>query len=227
MASSTVEDYTKAIYSLQRDSESGEAGVARLAGALGVTNGTVTAMVHKLRDAGLAEGERYGGVRLTSRGERLALDVIRRHRLVEVLLVEVLGLDWSEVHEEAERLEHAMSAKLIDRLDAFLGRPRFDPHGDPIPGADGTIPDAGDASLAELGAGEEGVVARVGDQDARFLEFAARHGLRPGAGVRVVSSEPAGETMIVRSEGAGEVALSMHAAGKISVRRGGSEGGGR
>ncbi|MGA1018835.1 MAG: metal-dependent transcriptional regulator, partial [Phycisphaerales bacterium] len=120
MASSTVEDYVKAIYLLQQDAPTGEATVARLAATLGVTKGSVTAMVRKLRDARLANAKRYGGIALTPRGRTLAIDMIRRHRLIEVFLVETLGFDWSEVHEEAERLEHALSAKVLDRLDAFL-----------------------------------------------------------------------------------------------------------
>ena len=160
MATSTVEDYVKAIYLLQQDAPTGEATVAGLAATLGVTKGSVTAMVRKLRDAKLANAQRYGGITLTAKGRRLAIDMIRRHRLIEVFLVETLGFDWSEVHVEAERLEHALSAKVIDRLDAFLGRPTIDPHGDPIPDADGRLESCGGTPLSDLARGARGVVAR-------------------------------------------------------------------
>ncbi|MGP1345066.1 MAG: metal-dependent transcriptional regulator [Phycisphaerales bacterium] len=222
MASSTVEDYVKAIYLLQQDSPTGEATVVRIAATLGVTKGSVTAMVRKLREAGLAEGERYGGIRLTGKGRTLAIDMIRRHRLIEVFLVRTLGFDWSEVHEEAERLEHALSAKVLDRLDAFLGSPSIDPHGDPIPDARGRVRADDSVPLAEMGRGEGGVVSRILDQDAGFLEFAGRHGLRPGERIEVVEVVPEGESMSVRAVGKPAVGLSFAAARKIQVAREGS-----
>lgn len=218
MATSTVEDYVKAIYVLQRDAPTGEATVARVAATLGVTKGSVTSMVGKLREARLADAERYGGIRLTPKGRRLALDVIRRHRLIEVFLVEVLGFDWAEVHDEAERLEHAMSAKLLDRLDAYLGRPAIDPHGDPIPDATGKIHERDATPMRALGAGAKGVVERVSDQDASFLAFAAEHGLKPGARFVVVEVSEVGESMRVQARGMGAVSLSFRAAEKILVR---------
>ena len=219
MATSTVEDYVKAIYLLQQDAPTGEATVARLAATLGVTKGSVTSMVRKLRDADLVHAERYGGIRLTSKGAALALDMIRRHRLVEVFLVETLGFDWAEVHDEAERLEHALSAKVLDRLDAFLGRPSIDPHGDPIPDAEGRLEADAATPLAELAAGDEGLVARVSDQDPGFLEFAATHGLRPGTRVEVVDVVAQAESMSVRADRKDAVSLSLHAARKILVHR--------
>lgn len=219
MPSATVEDYTKAIYALQRESAAGEATVVRLAATLGVTKGTVTAMVKKLRGAGLANAERYGGITLTAKGTRLAVDVIRRHRLIEVFLVEVLRFDWSEVHDEAERLEHAMSPRLLDRLDEFLGRPAIDPHGDPIPDARGKIARLPEFPLRDFAKGEKGVVSRVSDQDPAFLEFAGRHGLRPGTRVSVVEVLPEAESIRVRPSGAKPVSLSFAAAGKILLRR--------
>lgn len=222
MASSTVEDYVKAIYHLQRDSASGEATVVRLSATLGVTKGSVTAMVRKLREAGLADAQRYGGIRLTAKGERVALDMIRRHRLIEVFLVDTLGLDWAEVHDEAERLEHAMSAKVLDRLDAFLGNPTNDPHGDPIPTAAGELVESAVVPLPELGKGEAGAVARVDEQDRDFLAFAAASGLRPGAAVRVVDRVEAAESMRVKAEGKATVSLSFRVARQVMVSR--SEG---
>lgn len=220
MATSTVEDYVKAIFMLQQESPTGEATVARLAAVLGVTKGSVTSMVRKLREAGLAEAQRYGGIRLTPTGRRLALDIIRRHRLIEVFLVDVLGFDWSEVHEEAERLEHAMSSTLLDRLDAFLGHPAIDPHGDPIPDARGRMRAGEGVPLTRLAAGEDGVITRVSDQEAGFLEFAGRHGLRPGTRVRVLEVVPEAESLCVRAEGAEGLVLAFAVAEKLLVEPG-------
>lgn len=219
MATETVEDYLKTIYRLCRESPTGEATVARLAASLGVTKGTVTAMVRKLREASLADAERYGGIRLTSKGTKVALDVVRRHRLIEVFLVDVLKFDWSEVHEEAELLEHAMSPKFLDRLDAFLGRPGIDPHGDPIPDAAGRMTDLGGTPLSALPKGGRGAVVRVSDQDPGFLEFAARHGLRPGNTVTVLEIVPQAESISVKAQRSPAVTMSIAAAEKIHVRR--------
>lgn len=219
MATSTVEDYIKAIYLLQQDSPGGEATVARLAATLGVTKGSVTSMVRKLREARFADAERYGGIRLTAKGRRMAMDMIRRHRLIEVFLVETLGFDWSEVHDEAERLEHALSGRVLDRLDDFLGRPSFDPHGDPIPDAEGRLDEAELVELSDLDTGEEGVVARVSDQEPAFLDFAAKHGLRPGNRVSVVESAPEAESVRVRAGKKRAVSLSFQAARNVLVER--------
>ena len=219
MPSSTVEDYVKAIYALQRDSSAGEATVARLASVLGVTKGSVTAMVRKLCEGGLADSARYGGITLTEKGRTLALDVVRRHRLIEVFLVDVLGFDWSEVHDEAERLEHAMSARLLDRLDEYLGRPAIDPHGDPIPDAQGRLPVVDHTPLAKLGSGDKGVVARVSDQAPEFLDFAASSGLTPGSRVAVVEVVPAAGSMRVEPFRKPAVSLSLAAAGNVCVEQ--------
>ena len=174
-------------------------------------------MVRKLRDAALADAERYGGIRLTTRGETLALDMLRRHRLIEVFLVDTLGFDWSEVHEEAERLEHAMSAKVLDRLDEFLDHPVIDPHGDPIPDANGQMTEGDYIPLSELAAGRRATIARVSDQDPEFLEFAAQHGLRPGSRIHVVERVDAAQSLQVRAGRRPAVGLSYQAAGKILV----------
>ena len=217
MPTSTVEDYVKAIYLLQQDSPNGEATVVRLAATLGVTKGSVTAMVRKLRDAGLASAQRYGGIKLTAKGRPLAVDMIRRHRLIEVFLVETLGLDWAEVHDEAHTLEHAISGKVLDRLDAFLGRPSTDPHGDPIPDANGKLEHADQTPLADLDAGDKGVVARIADQNPAFLEFAASHGLRPGTRISVVGVVPEAESISVKAARKEPVSMSFAAARKIRV----------
>src|SRR5919201_1884645 len=141
LPSSTVENYLKAIYQgqLQLASDARLVPMGQVASALGVTPGTATTMVKALADSGLADYEPYSGVRLTAAGEKLAGLVLRRHRLVELFLVEVLGMSWAEVHDEAEQLEHVVSERLIERIDEMLGRPTHDPHGDPIPNPDGAI----------------------------------------------------------------------------------------
>ncbi|MBI5866658.1 MAG: metal-dependent transcriptional regulator, partial [Planctomycetes bacterium] len=140
MPSETAEDYLKAVLSLGRESPTGEAAMSRIAAIVGVTTGTATTMIKKLAAARLVRYERFGGVKLTSTGERAALNVLRRHRLVETFLVETLKLDWSVVHAEAERLEHAVSPLVLEALDNFLDRPSVDPHGAPTPDAKGRTP---------------------------------------------------------------------------------------
>src|SRR5438105_6985374 len=148
MASITVENYLKQLYSEQQRTSGELVSMGRLASAMGVVPGTVTTMVKALADSGLVTYEPREGVRLTRGGEQLALHVLRRHRLVELFLVKVLGLDWSEVHDEADELEHAISDKVLERIDQYLGRPSVDPHGDPIPSAKGKVPDSRLESLA-------------------------------------------------------------------------------
>src|SRR5512143_4074010 len=141
LASSTVENYLKAIYLGQSSLGSDQrlVSMGHVAATLGVTPGTATAMIKALAESGLAEYEPYTGVRLTAAGERLAGLVLRRHRLVELFLVQVMGMSWAEVHDEAELLEHVVSERLIERMDEMLGRPTHDPHGDPIPDPDGAV----------------------------------------------------------------------------------------
>src|SRR5213596_2200104 len=141
LPSSTVENYLKAIYQGQSSlaREQRRVPMGGVASALGVTPGTATTMVNALAESGLAEYEPYSGVRLTASGEKLAGLVLRRHRLVELFLVQVMGMSWAEVHDEAEQLEHVVSERLIERIDDMLGHPTHDPHGDPIPSPDGAI----------------------------------------------------------------------------------------
>lgn len=229
MPTSTVEDYLKAILlEEQRDPPSQDLSspdlaaegslvtMGQIAGALEVAPGTVTAMVKSLEKGGLLEYEPYSGVRLSERGRTTAARILRRHRLIELFLVETLGLDWSEVHEEAERLEHAMSDKLVDRIDAMLGHPAVDPHGDPIPDAEGRIRHGDLHSLPECDPGEY-VVSRVSDQDEDFLRFVERSGLKPGAAIRLESTDPAADAVRVRTAGGETVTLGLSAADKLWV----------
>ena len=217
MASSTVEDYLKSILLEAQRSPDQRASTGALATALGVTPGSVTTMVKALADSGLVAYEAYAGVALTPAGRQLALHVVRRHRLVELFLVRVLGLDWSEVHEEAERLEHAVSERVIDRMDEMLGRPQVDPHGDPIPSATGEVASAALPRLAEVAAGHRVRVARVADRDPEFLRLLERLGLRPGVKVRLVARDAAADALELEVGRGGRAVLGLRAAEKIFV----------
>jgi DtxR family Mn-dependent transcriptional regulator len=203
MASETVENYLKALHTLCDESPTGEAGLAKLATLLGVTKGTATSMVKRLVAMKLAKAQRYGGITLTTSGKAAALDVLRRHRLIETFLVQTLGFDWSEVHAEAERLEHAVSPRLLDRLDAFLGRPTADPHGDPIPDAKGRFPAPAAAArkkprpLASCPKGSRVRIARIRNQSESFLKLLDAHKIRPGAMVTVTTIDPVAGTLEV------------------------------
>ena len=180
LPSSTVENYLKAIYqgqpALPRDERLVPMG--QVAAALGVTPGTATTMVKALAESGLAEYEPYSGVRLTAAGEKLAGLVLRRHRLVELFLVQVMGMSWAEVHDEAEQLEHVVSDRLIERIDEMLGHPTHDPHGDPIPNPEGAIADRHLDSLLTCPIGTPLRVSRIADQDPAFLRFIERNALQ-------------------------------------------------
>jgi len=212
-----VENYLKQIDELSARGDGERVLVGEVAQAVGVTPGTVTTMLRRLAEAGLATYQRYGGVTLTTRGRSEARRVLRRHRIIELFLVEVLGLDWSEVHDEAERLEHALSDKVLDRLDALLRRPTVDPHGDPIPAIDGSMIDQALMALADAGPGRCVRVARVMDQSAAFLRFVADSGLRPGSTLEVISIDRAGETMKFRMIGGDPRTISLAAAWKVMV----------
>jgi DtxR family Mn-dependent transcriptional regulator len=211
----TVENYLKAIHRLASESPAGEAGMKAIATLVGVTTGTATSMVQRLGKARFVKYERFGGVKLTARGERTALDILRRHRLIETFLVNTLKLDWSIVHQEAERLEHALSPVVIEALDAFLGRPQTDPHGDPIPDARGAVTARLGKPLSDCAAREAVRVLRITDQDAAFLTFAAEHGLKPGALVRVVGSDGAAKAMRVQAEGHASISIGFVAAERV------------
>src|SRR6186713_2363149 len=161
MPTPTVENYLKTLFTEQQRGEGELVSMGALASAMRVAPGTATAMVKTLAESGLVDYEPRGGVRLSPKGEKLALHVLRRHRLVELFLVEVLGLDWSEVDEEAEELEHAISDKVLAKIDAFLKYPKVDPHGDPIPTSAGKVLSRELSSLAECELGRPMRIARV------------------------------------------------------------------
>lgn len=215
MATETVENYLKALYTLTRESPTGEAGMKSLATLVGVTTGTATTMVKRLAAAKLAKYERFGGVRLTAKGGAAAVDILRRHRLIETFLVQTLKLDWSVVHNEAERLEHAISPTVLEALDRHLGHPSHDPHGDPIPSAEGHLREPGGRPLTEFAPGTRVRVVRIADQDSTFLTFVAGNGLRPGSLIEVRALDSAAQTMCVQPKGRDHVALALTAAAKV------------
>ena len=217
MPTSTVENYLKQLYLEQHGTEGGMVPMGRVAASMGVVPGTATSMVKALADSGLVEYEPRGGVKLTRSGEQLALHVVRRHRLVELFLVKTLGLDWSVVHDEADLLEHAISERVLERIDALLGHPTADPHGDPIPTAKGHLHEPRRVSLADCPLETPQVVARVLEQNPEFLQFAERNGLTPGTTVTVSKREPAAEAVKIRIPRRDEVSLGMAAAAKILV----------
>ena len=219
LPSQTVENYLKTIYLAQARHGSDElVPVGQLASALRVVPGTATTMMKTLAESGLVRYEPYLGVRLTDAGEKLASLVLRRHRLIELFLVKILGMSWAEVHDEAEQLEHAVSERLIDRIDEMLGRPEVDPHGDPIPTAEGHMPQPEYLDLLSVPVGVPLVVTRVIDQDADFLRFAEQHRLMPGCRVTVEAREPSADSVRLRPESGDALSIGARAAGKILGR---------
>lgn len=216
MATSTVEDYLKHI--LLAESEPGSlVATGSLAAALNLSPGSVSAMVKTLADTGLVEWEPYAGVRLTSSGRTLATHVLRRHRLLELFLVQTLGLDWSEVHDEAERLEHAVSERVVEAIDAHLGRPSTDPHGDPIPSADGDLSEVAGVPLPGAPVGVPLTVVRVLDQSPGFLQRLQLRALVPGAQIEVVAIDPVADTVELRDAAGAPLQLGLRAAAKLVV----------
>ena len=222
MPSATVEDYIKHIYLISEKRTSGDVadvGMGQVAEALGVVPGTATTMVKALSDAGLVEYEPRIGVKLTEPGRKLALHVLRRHRLIEQFLVEVLGFDWSEVHEEAEQMEHVVSDLLLDRIDRYLGHPKEDPHGDPIPSAAGELIHGQLETLMECQLKTHVTVARISDQDTGFLNYVTKSGLTPGMTLCVTARCERAESVVLELVGSGHLlTLGKGAAMKILVR---------
>ena len=219
LPSSTVENYLKAIYqgqaALARDERLVSMG--HVAAALGVTPGTATTMVKALAESGLAEYAPYSGVRLTPSGEKLAGLVLRRHRLVELFLVNVMGMSWAEVHEEAEQLEHVVSERLIELIDQMLGHPTHDPHGDPIPTPEGALIPRHLDSLLTCPVNTPLRVTRIADQDPSFLRFIEHNALKPGQPVEVETRDAAADSVMLRRGNEGRLTIGARAASKLLV----------
>jgi len=203
--SSAVQDYAKAIYALQRRSDGDAVATNDLAARLGVTPASASAMTRKLAERGLADLVPYRGVKLTSEGERVALEVLRHHRLLELYLAEHLDVPWDRVHEEAEALEHVISEDLEARIAAKLGHPTHDPHGDPIPSADLAIDEADTRSLESLQPGAQGRFVRVSDSDPAMLRYLDERGIGIGDDFEVVERQPFGGPLTVVIGGARQV----------------------
>ena len=214
-ASEAVEDYAKAIYALQHR-VAGPAPTSALAERLGVSPSSVTAMLKRLDEMGLVKHRPYHGATLTAAGERVALEVIRHHRLLESFLAEALGMPWDRVHEEAEVLEHYISEELEERIANRLGNPDFDPHGDPIPTADLDLAADRTTALVALRPGDAGTFARVSDSEPDMLRYLADRGIRPGVLLRVTAIQPFGGPLFVEVDGR-EHALGGELAHKMRV----------
>ncbi len=216
MPSLTIENYVKTIYQTCAAQGERAAATGQIAAALGVSPGTVTSMLKTLSDSGLAAYTPYEGVQLTEAGRHLALRVVRRHRLIELFLVHTLHLAWDEVHDEAEDLEHAVSDALVDRIDAYLGFPSTDPHGDPIPTADGRVTTTPAICLLQWQVGQPFRLVRVLDQSPEFLRYLSERQLAPGTDAVLAAGGPASDTFTVRVDGI-ERALDAAAAEKVLV----------
>ena len=226
MPTLTVENYLKTILQLESPLESGErvsVSTGEIARVLAVAPGTATSMMKALESEGLVRYRPYAGVSLRPKGRQLALHVLRRHRIVELFLVEILGMDWSEVHEDAEHLEHAVSDRVLERLDQLLGHPTVDPHGDPIPLASGKLPRRDLILLTEKRPGDRCVIARLLDQSAGFLETAETRRLVPGTEVVVEDHSAELDVVKIRVESEA-ISLSTVVASKIAVREVRSQG---
>jgi DtxR family Mn-dependent transcriptional regulator len=205
-----VQDYAKAIYRLE--TRHGSASTNDLAALLEVRPASVSGMLRKLSALGLAEHERYRGVRLTERGRLVALEVIRHHRLLELFLVENLGMTWDEVHAEAEVLEHSLSEELEELIAAKLGHPTVDPHGDPIPSRELQVAETPVPALAELEPGEHATFVRISDADPEMLRFLGGRGIVPGTRLELVDRQPFDGPLFVRVGG------ETHALGAVLAR---------
>lgn len=218
MASSTVENYIKEIYTLQHDrGDGGNVAMGELANVLSVAPGTATSMVKSLAKTGLVSYTPRVGVELTPEGRQLALLVLRRHRLVELFLVEVLGMEWHEIHEEAEALEHAISDRLLERIDEKLNHPKVDPHGDPIPSANGVIAFRSLVTLNDCVIGRKVRIGRIEDQEEAFLQYLNANSLVPGKELSVKAFDlHAGVLSLSFSDGE-ELSIGVPTAQKIGV----------
>jgi DtxR family transcriptional regulator, Mn-dependent transcriptional regulator len=215
--SSSVGDYLKAVWELAADS-GGAASTKSVATRLSVSPASVTNMFARLQEMGLVRYERYRGATLTERGRKETLRLVRRHRLIETFLLEHLGYDWQEVHDEAERLEHVVSDVFTGRLAELLGHPDHDPHGDPIPSAEGTLEEDDSFTLSQAVAGQRLRISKVRDEDAAMLDYLGERNLVPGRLLSVREARALDGVVIVEDEEAEVYALGEPLARSIFVR---------
>lgn len=215
----TIENYVKQIWRLEENSGHRNVALGALASSMGVTPGTVTSMLKTLSEAGLVVYRPRKGVTLTDQGRSLAMHVLRRHRILELYLVNRLGMDWAEVHEEAEVLEHVVSDKVLRRMEAQLDDTSLDPHGSPIPDEDGVLKDSRILySLANAASGTEVEIAKVKDQENEFLDFLAKNQLKPGSKVSVLRVDQQAGILVLKHESGNEITLSLRAAAGLEVQ---------
>ncbi len=215
----TEENYLKAIYTIENQNTPGEVSVNEIAERMSTKPATVTDMLRKLSEKRLIHYEKYKKMRLSELGMSLALQIVRKHRLWETFLHDKLQFTWDEVHEVAEQLEHIHSQKLIDRLDAHLGYPQYDPHGDPIPNAAGKMPAASAKALSELEIGEGFEIVAVGDDSRDFLQQLERLGLQIGTRLNVLERLSYDNSTLIQPEGREPFFLSDKIAGNILLRK--------
>jgi len=216
--SASVGDYAKAIWEVAGGEPEGVASTKGVAERLSVSAASVTGMFGRMHDMGLVRYERYRGAALTPGGRAEALRLVRRHRLIETFLTESLGYSWQDVHEEAERLEHAVSDEFTERLAEFLGHPAHDPHGDPIPTVDGTVKSEGGVPLADAGTGERVEISSVGDESPEALHHLGERGLVPGRRLLVKEARPLDGVVVVEDEDGAEYPLGEPLARRVLVR---------
>jgi len=215
MATSTVENYLKEILVITLEEGVSKVPMGQVAKVLGVTPGTATSMAKTLERDGWIKYFPRVGVSLTRKGRRLAMNMLRRHRLLETFLVETLGLDWSEIHVEAEELEHAISEKVLEKLDEFLGRPRFDPHGDPIPSKSGVIEQLSSKPLSEFQKDDDVRIESIVDQDKKFLKFARKTRLIPGKRFKIIEKDDCADSITLKNSKGHQVSLGFRSAEKV------------
>ena len=215
MATSTVENYLKEILVITLEEGVSKVPMGQVAKVLGVTPGTATSMAKTLERDGWIKYFPRVGVSLTRKGRRLAMNMLRRHRLLETFLVETLGLDWSEIHVEAEELEHAISEKVLEKLDEFLGLPRFDPHGDPIPSKSGVIEQLSSKPLSEFQKDDDVRIESIVDQDKKFLKFARKTRLIPGQRFKIIEKDDCADSITLKNSKGHQVSLGFRSAEKV------------
>jgi len=220
MARSAVEDYVKSVYKLSLENK--KVTPSHVADSLGVTQAAVSKMVRRLQDLKLLNYDRSKGLRLSRTGEKVALEVIRHHRLLELYLTEALGFSWDTVHEEAERLEHVISEEFEEKIEVLLGYPTHDPHGAPIPTRDGQMELGNTTMLSELDEGQSAVIARVSDSDAKMLSHLGGLGMYPGTAIEMIERDPYGGSLHIKVSGK-QCSLGPELARKVFVTLKGSD----
>lgn len=217
MTTSTEENYLKAIYHLSTGNQNSVLTSA-IAGSLSTSSASVTDMIKKLSDKNMVEYERYRGVKITRKGEKVALSIIRRHRLWEVFLMDKLKFKWDEVHDLAEELEHVSSEEMTRRLDAYLGFPKFDPHGDPIPDTNGKVHTNGQVLLSEVNKKGKYILSAVNDHSPSFLQYLEKKGLVPGSEFSIVELDEFDSSMQIVFSNKKSIFISKEVSKNLLVR---------